>query len=277
MFLYDFWFTNNDVFAKLDGWRGKKRDRTVKYSPTSWVSTKLPKRRVTNLACISHIYPKLANTLGAAGRVALWWDGDAPKLDGSTERSLKLRGRPHKHPLSFFFLSFFFFLGVQQRQQQTKKYTQTHTHTYKEHCSPFFFRKMKWVNYQSNMYKYGLLFMCAAAVLALMNDGGGSKASWEWMNQQRELREQEKKRIQWRSHCQNRTEQSTCRVHSWSMNLPQCPSRSCNNPVDKKKERKKEAILTVWLLVRESSGSCSLQVLLLNTFFFLLAFSFFFF
>lgn len=46
------------------------------------------------------------------------------------------------------------------------------------------------------MYKYGLLFMCAAAVLALMNDGGGSKASWEWMNQQRELREQEKKRIQ---------------------------------------------------------------------------------
>ena len=183
----------------------------------------------------------------------------------------------HTNTLFLFFLSFFFSGGAATPTTNEKVHTNTHTHIQKTLLSLFFFRKMKWVNYQSNMYKYGLLFMCAAAVLALMNDGGGSKASWEWMNQQRELREQEKKRIQWRSHCQNRTEQSTCRVHSWSMNLPQCPSRSCNNPVDKKKERKKEAILTVWLLVRESSGSCSLQVLLLNTFFFLLAFSFFFF
>ncbi|CAJ1029326.1 conserved hypothetical protein [Leishmania braziliensis MHOM/BR/75/M2904] len=51
---------------------------------------------------------------------------------------------------------------------------------------------MRWASYQSNIYRYGLLFMCAASLLALMNDGGGTKESWEWMRQQYDLRQTKK-------------------------------------------------------------------------------------
>ncbi|TPP45974.1 Phosphatidylinositol 3- and 4-kinase family protein [Leishmania donovani] len=51
---------------------------------------------------------------------------------------------------------------------------------------------MRWVSYQSNIYKYGLVFMCAASLLALMNDGGSTKESWDWMRQQYDLRQAKK-------------------------------------------------------------------------------------
>lgn len=57
--------------------------------------------------------------------------------------------------------------------------------------------KMKWVSYQSAMYRYGLVFACGAAVLALLNDGGSTREQWEWMRQSYDTREAEKKRIQW--------------------------------------------------------------------------------
>lgn len=54
----------------------------------------------------------------------------------------------------------------------------------------------KWVSYQSLMYRWGLVFMCATACLALLMDEGSSKRSWDWMIAERERREAEKKRIQ---------------------------------------------------------------------------------
>ncbi|CBZ28321.1 hypothetical protein, unknown function [Leishmania mexicana MHOM/GT/2001/U1103] len=51
---------------------------------------------------------------------------------------------------------------------------------------------MRWVSYQFNIYNYGLVFMCAASLLALMNDGGSAKESWDWMRQQYDLRQAKK-------------------------------------------------------------------------------------
>lgn len=48
--------------------------------------------------------------------------------------------------------------------------------------------------FYSYMYRYGLLFMCAAAFLAVVN--GGGKQQWDWMNQQNDLRRQQQKRIE---------------------------------------------------------------------------------
>ncbi|EPY35240.1 hypothetical protein STCU_01180 [Strigomonas culicis] len=42
----------------------------------------------------------------------------------------------------------------------------------------------RWYNYQSFIYRYGLVFMCAASALAMLNDGGASKQQWEWMRRQ---------------------------------------------------------------------------------------------
>lgn len=52
---------------------------------------------------------------------------------------------------------------------------------------------VKWVAYQSYVYKYGLVFMCLTAVLALLMDEGSNKGQWDWMIQQRERREAQKR------------------------------------------------------------------------------------
>ncbi|CAD2221513.1 hypothetical protein AGDE_01505 [Angomonas deanei] len=40
-------------------------------------------------------------------------------------------------------------------------------------------------NYAWNgLRRYGLVFMCAASVLAILNDGGSSKEQWNWMRRQ---------------------------------------------------------------------------------------------
>lgn len=55
---------------------------------------------------------------------------------------------------------------------------------------------VRWVDYKSLTYRWGLVFMCATACLALLLDEGNSKNSWNWMIAERERREAEKKRIQ---------------------------------------------------------------------------------
>ncbi|ESL12179.1 hypothetical protein TRSC58_00058 [Trypanosoma rangeli SC58] len=38
-----------------------------------------------------------------------------------------------------------------------------------------------WVKYQANMYRYGLVFCCLSAALAMLVNGDGAKAEWDWM------------------------------------------------------------------------------------------------
>ncbi|PBJ79452.1 hypothetical protein BCY84_02957 [Trypanosoma cruzi cruzi] len=38
-----------------------------------------------------------------------------------------------------------------------------------------------WVKYQSNIYRYGLVFCCLSAALGMLVNGDGAKAQWDWM------------------------------------------------------------------------------------------------